>query len=112
MKPRAEVLAAPTEIYDGRWVRNVGTDGGQTLTWEGRLAFLGATTSAYDQAHAVIASMGDRFSLVRMDSTNGRLVAGRQAPRNVGDETTMRAELAAAAGVGVAPSWLSASVGG
>ena len=28
------------EIYDGRWERNVGTDGGQTLTWTGRIALL------------------------------------------------------------------------
>ena len=30
---RASVLAAIREIYDGRWERNVGTDGGATLTW-------------------------------------------------------------------------------
>ena len=29
---RAEVLAALREVYDGRWSRNVGTDGGKTLT--------------------------------------------------------------------------------
>jgi hypothetical protein len=29
---RGTVLAAIREIYDGRWERNVGTDGGQTLT--------------------------------------------------------------------------------
>ena len=33
---RGGVLAAIREIYDGRWERNVGTDGGQTLTWTGR----------------------------------------------------------------------------
>jgi len=95
---RAAVLAALREVYDGRWERNVGTDGGRSLTWEGRLSFVGATTTAYDAAHAVIASMGDRFAVVRMDSTEHRLVAGRQALHNVGHEVAMRAELAAAAG--------------
>ena len=33
--PRATVLAALREIYDGRWERNVGNEGGQTLTWTG-----------------------------------------------------------------------------
>jgi hypothetical protein len=32
---RAEVMAALREIYDGRWVRTVGTDGGRTLEWHG-----------------------------------------------------------------------------
>ncbi len=93
---RASVLAALREVYDGRWERNVGTDGGRTLTWTGRLVVVGAVTTAYDQAHAVIASMGDRFALVRVDSNLGRLDAGRQALRNVGHEVAMRAELAQA----------------
>jgi hypothetical protein len=40
--------------------------------------------------------MGDRFVLVRMDSTKGRQAAGRQAIGNTGHETAMRQELAAA----------------
>ncbi len=97
---RAEVLGALREVYDGRWSRNVGTDGGQTLDWAGRIAVVGAVTTAWDRAHAAIASMGDRFVLVRMDSTTGRQKAGRQAIGNTGSETRMRAELAeAAAGV-------------
>ncbi len=34
---RGEVLGAMREVYDGRWSRHVGTDGGQTLDWTGRL---------------------------------------------------------------------------
>lgn len=95
---RGEVLAALREVYDGRWSRNVGTDGGKTLDWTGRLAVVGAVTTAWDRAHDVIASMGDRFVLVRMDSTIGRQSAGRRAIANTGSETQMRAELAAAVG--------------
>lgn len=93
---RASVLAALREVYDGRWERNVGVDGGKTLTWTGRIVLIGATTTAYDAAHSVIAAMGDRFALVRVDSAVGRLAAGRQALRNVGHETEMRAELSSA----------------
>lgn len=92
---RAEVLGAVREMYDGRWSRNVGTDGGRTLEWAGRIAVVGAVTTAWDRAHDVIASMGDRFVLLRMDSTTGRQAAGRQAIGNTGSEVTMRAELAA-----------------
>ena len=48
---RGQVLAALREIYDGRWERNVGTDGGRTLTWEGRIGVIGAVTTAWDRAY-------------------------------------------------------------
>jgi len=93
---RAEILGAMREIYDGRWSRTIGSDGGQTLNLTGRIVCIGAVTTAWDRAHDVIASMGDRFVLVRMDSTTGRQAAGRHAIGNTGTEPTMRAELAAA----------------
>src|SRR5262249_39313575 len=91
---RAAVLAALREIHDGSWVRNVGTDGGRTLIWNGRIVLIGACTTVWDQAHAVISAMGDRFVLVRSDSSTGRVGAGRRAIRNTGTEKTMRQELA------------------
>lgn len=93
---RAETLGALREIYDGAWTRNVGSDGGRTLSWTGRIVVIGAVTSAWDQAHAVISAMGDRFALLRIDSGKGRMAAGRQALANVGHEEQMRTELAAA----------------
>jgi hypothetical protein len=93
---RGTVLAAFREIHDGRWTRNLGTDGGLTLEWTGRLVVVGAVTTAWDRAHSAVATMGDRFVILRMDSTVGRPVAGRRSLDNVGSETTMRAELAAA----------------
>jgi hypothetical protein len=95
---RAGVLAALREVYDGRWERNVGTDGGQTLTWTGRIAVVGAVTTAWDAAHGVVSVMGDRFVSIRSDSTAGREKAGLQAIRNTGGETAMRAEIAAGVG--------------
>src|SRR5664279_969372 len=44
---RAEVLAAMREVYDGSWTRNVGTDGGRSLEWRGRIAVVVACTTAY-----------------------------------------------------------------
>lgn len=90
---RATVLAALREVYDGYWERNLGTDGGRTLTWSGRIVVIGAVTTAWDKAHAVVAAMGDRFLLIRLDTTTGRVGAGRQAMRNTGYETKMRQEL-------------------
>ncbi|MGH3971040.1 MAG: DUF3854 domain-containing protein, partial [Mycobacterium sp.] len=95
---RGRVLAALREIYDGYWVRNVGAEGGRTIPWTGRIAIIGAVTTAWDTHHTVIASMGDRFLLLRMDSTDepSRIAAGLRAIGNTGDEVAVRAELAGA----------------
>lgn len=93
---RGQVLSALREVYDGHWVRNVGTDGARSLVWEGRIAVVGAVTTAWDQAHDVISQMGDRFVLLRMDSNQHRPAAAHNAIRNTGTEITMRQELSAA----------------
>jgi hypothetical protein len=95
---RAQVLGALREVHDGSWVRKVGSDGGQSLPWSGRVAIIGAVTTAWDTHHAVVAAMGDRFVLVRADSTKNRQAAGRKAIGNTGSEIQMRAELAQAVG--------------
>ena len=95
---RASVLAAIREVYDGKWERNVGTDGGRTLTWTGRLVVVGAVTTAWDSAHAVVSAMGDRFVLIRSNSNKGRKETGKKAMRNTGDEIAMRKELSGAVG--------------
>lgn len=95
---RSTVLAALREVYDGKWERNVGSDGGKTLPWTGRIVVIGAVTTAWDSHHAVIASMGDRFVVLRLDSKRNRLSKGRQALDNVGAEKKMREELAEAVG--------------
>jgi len=92
------VLAALREIYDGHWARNVGTDGGFTLTWRGRIVVIGAVTTAWDSAYQVVSTMGDRFVLVRLRTGDHRRAAGRQAMANVGGEVQMRARLAEVTG--------------
>lgn len=96
---RSHVMAALREIHDGLWVRGMGADGGRSLTWAGRLVLIGACTTAWDAAHAVIATMGDRFLIVRPASAgDDRLAEGAQAMLNVSREALMRKELAAAVG--------------
>jgi hypothetical protein len=95
---RPSVLAALREVHDGRWQRNVGVDGGKSLTWEGRIVIVAACTTAWDAAHAVLSSCGDRFVELRMDSTKNRRASGTQTLRNTGQEVQMRQEIAAAVG--------------
>jgi hypothetical protein len=71
MRPdaKAEVLAALREVYDGSWTRHLGTDGGRTLSWSGKVGLVFGVTEAYDDHYGVIGSLGDRFLLCRLASS-------------------------------------------
>jgi hypothetical protein len=86
---RAALLAALREIFDGRWSRHVGTDGGQTLNWHGKLAVIACCTTAIDRAHAVTATMGERFLLCRLPPDDNDDIAAR-ALAQAGHEHEMR----------------------
>jgi hypothetical protein len=107
-KVRATVLAALREVHDGYWQRNVGVSGGRTLTWTGRIVVIAACTTAWDEARKAIEAMGDRFVLVRADSTTGREESALMAIGNTGREDIMRIELAKAMGDLVASVWATA----
>ena len=63
---RAEVLAALREIYDGAWTRHLGSDGGRTLAWKGKVGLLFGATGVYDSHYSVTGALGDRFLLSRL----------------------------------------------
>jgi hypothetical protein len=93
---RASALAALREIYDGAWTRHVGTDGGKTLHWAGKVGLLFGATTAIDRHHAVVSSMGERFLLYRLPEVSAEEQAMFAASR-FGQESSMRHELRAAA---------------
>ena len=68
MRPDAkvEVLAALRELFDGAWTRHLGTDGGRTLAWQGKVALIFGATGVIDSHYSVIGAMGDRFLLSRL----------------------------------------------
>ena len=93
---RSAVLAALREVYDGSWTRHVGTDGGRTLAWTGRVGLVGGCTPTIDRHHAVMGAMGERFTLYRLRDVDPDVQA-REALRHSGRERAMRAELGEAA---------------
>ncbi len=95
MRPdaKAEILAALRELYDGSWTRHVGTDGGQSLTWQGKLGFLFGVTPALDSHHSVMSSMGERFLLCRL-APAGREQAERALDHSGKQTRIMRDEMA------------------
>jgi hypothetical protein len=67
---RDGLMQAFRDIYDGLWIRNLGTDGGKTYKWEGKAGLIGATTAAIDKHHAVVTALGNRYILCRIDEGN------------------------------------------
>src|SRR5262249_50412146 len=68
MRPelKAELLAALREVFDGKWTRVIGADGGRTLSWSGKIGLLFGCTRVYDSYYGVISELGDRFLLCRL----------------------------------------------
>jgi hypothetical protein len=98
MRPdtKAETLAALRETYDGKWTRLLGTDGGKTLDWEGKVGLIFGATGVIDAHYAVLGAMGDRFVLSRLAPTLGQAQFER-ALKHVGAASKrMRQELAQA----------------
>jgi hypothetical protein len=96
MRPDAklEILGALREVYDGAWTRHLGTEGGRTLSWGGKMGMVFGATGAMDLHHSVIGVMGDRFLFNRMVPDSGQF---KWALKHVGTATqTMRKELAEA----------------
>jgi hypothetical protein len=70
-EPLMETLGAFREVYDGRWSRALGADGGRVLEWEGKCGLIGACTPAIDQYHAVIRPLGERWMYYRYAESDG-----------------------------------------
>jgi hypothetical protein len=88
-------LAALREIYDGSWHRPVGADGGRVLKWAGKCGLVGGVTPSYDRYLTVVATLGDRFLLLRMLDVSAKEQVGSALDH--GDhEKQMRAALAEA----------------
>ena len=82
-------------MYDGRWDRKIGSDGGREITWTGKCGMIAACTGVIDKAHAVVAAMGTRWVFVRLEKASPSHLA-KSALSQVGREKQMRDELASA----------------
>jgi hypothetical protein len=92
MRPesKAELLAALREVYDGKWTRIIGADGGRTLQWSGKIGLLFGCTRVYDSYYGVISELGDRFLLCRMGPDKRQFL---HAIKHANRATQMRARL-------------------
>jgi len=89
-----EVFAVLREVYDGRYTRHVGTDGGRTQAWNGKVGLIFASTETFDRHHSVNSAMGDRYLLCRVAPVEGQF---ERALDHAGEATErMRRELSEA----------------
>jgi hypothetical protein len=95
---RSGVFAALREIYDGKWVRRLGSEGGRTLAWTGQAGLIAAVTETIDRHSEAMGAMGERFVFYRMPALGdeGRLAQGRVAGHNTGRQAAIRRLLAMA----------------
>ena len=94
MRPdaKAEILSALREIYDGHYVRRLGTDGGRELEWKGKLGLIFGCTKIIDTHYSVENALGNRFLLSRLEPTRGQF---GWALKHTGTSlVTMRREIA------------------
>ena len=88
----AQVLAALREISDGSWTRSLGTDGGRSYSWAGKMGLVAGVTPIVDAHLSVMSVLGDRFLLYRFPRALETETSDR-ALSNEGDEKEMREEL-------------------
>lgn len=89
---RQAILAQLREIYDGRYDKTWGT--GKELHWEGRLGLIAGVTPIIDKYHGVLAVLGERFVMLRVEQPDRQEMAAK-ALDNTDHETHKRQELAA-----------------
>jgi hypothetical protein len=92
---QAEMIAALRRVYDGKYTRRLGVDGGKTLEWKGKAGCLFGATQKYDSHHAIIGTLGDRFVLFRTEVTSDEQMEKCQL--GLGERTSVDQELAQAA---------------
>lgn len=91
---RAQVLAALREVYDGEWNREVGSNGGRSLHWEGKVGLIAGCTEAIDKHSAVMGTMGERFVMLRLPEADAH-EQGLKALKHSKRSAEMRAALTA-----------------
>lgn len=95
---RGRLFALLREVFDGRLVRRLGTDGGRTFEWKGHAGFVGAVTEAIDAPHVDLGLLGERFVYFRLPPVTPEddRAACMAVARNAGRQRDIRAQRSAA----------------
>ena len=90
------MFACLREVYDGKFVRRLGTEGGRTFAWTGHAGFLGAVTEAIDAPAIDLGLLGERFTYFRIPATSPEddFMACVVADENAGHQQDVRSNRA------------------
>lgn len=93
MRPdeRKELIGQLRDILDGYYKKSFGT--GKVVEWRGTLGMLAGVVPKIETQYSVIASLGDRWLMVRPNMPEDRLELAMEAMDRVGDEEELRKEL-------------------
>lgn len=91
---RNRMFALLREVFDGKLVRRLGTDGGRTFAWVGHAGFLAACTEAKDSSANDMGPLGERFTQYRMPPSTPAddFLSCVVADQNSGRQREIRAE--------------------
>jgi hypothetical protein len=95
---RNRLFACLREVYDGHFVRRLGTQGGTTYAWQGHAGLVGAVTEAIDSPNINLGLLGERFSYYRVPTMtpDDEVAACIIADENAGRQREIRAKRSAA----------------
>lgn len=95
---RNRLFACLREVFDGRFTRRLGTQGGRTFEWRGHAGLLGACTEAIDTPTIDLGLLGERFSYYRIPKStpDDDVLSLQVASDNAGRQPEIREERAAA----------------
>lgn len=88
------VFAVFRDMYDGEYIRTLGTEGGRQFIWQGKVGLLACVTQVIDSHHLPRTQMGERFLMFRLaQPTDSGIRQARKALMNTGREDEARQEL-------------------
>ena len=95
---RNRLFACLREVFDGRFVRHLGTAGGRTFAWKGHAGLIGPCTAVIDTPSIDLGILGERFTYYRVprSTPSDDFIACQVAAENAGHQAEIRAERAAA----------------
>lgn len=95
---RNRLFACLREVYDGRFVRRLGTAGGRTFAWTGHAGLIGACTEVIDTPSIDLGILGERFIYYRVprSTPDDDFIACQVAAENAGSQPEIRGERAGA----------------
>lgn len=94
---RNRLFACLREVYDGKFIRRLGTNGGQDFGWWGHAGFVGACTEAIDSPSIDLGVLGERFVYYRLPETtpSDEFMASIVADETMGRVAEIREQRAA-----------------